>query len=456
VPDLHTLSLSQAADAIRTRRLSPVELTRHCLQRIERLDPALNAFITVTDDLAVAQARLAEQEILSGQYRGPLHGIPVALKDLLDVEGVRTTAASHVLDDNVAARDSEVAARLREAGAVFLGKTNLHEFAYGGSGLISAYGTARNPWDTDRITGGSSSGSAAAVAAGLCFMAIGTDTAGSIRLPAAYCGIAGLKPTHGLVSVDGVVTLSESLDHVGPLARTVEDLRLTMEVIADLEGERQAGVPRIGLVRDFFLDDAPPDIAGVWEEAIRELSREFRQPIAAIEIPLSNDRTLQKAESYQFHRQFLGERSRLYDPQTLQRIETGAAVTVPQIETLRAELARFRTASARVFDAVDIVATLTVPIEPARIAEIEASPELRARELLMLRNTRPFDVLGWPTITIPCGTNSSGLPVGLQLAADFRCERRLMDVAARCEKILGFAARPKLLKRPPELGTPRA
>ena len=441
VKDLHNLALHEAADALRTRKVSPVELTRHCLQRIERLDPELNAFITVTDDLAMAQARLAEQEILSGQYRGPLHGIPVAFKDLLDVEGVRTTAASHVLDDNVATRDSEVAARLREAGAVFLGKTNLHEFAYGGSGLISAYGPARNPWDTKRITGGSSSGSAVAVAAGLCYMAVGTDTAGSIRLPASYCGIVGLKPTHGLVSVDGVVTLSESMDHVGPMARTVEDIRLAMELMADLEGERQTEMPRIGIVRKFFLDDVPADIAEVWEEAVHEISRDFDEP-TEIEILIYTDRTLVRAEAYQYHQQFL-ERSRLYDPQTLQRIKTGDDVTLAQIETLRMELARFRTESAKVFETVDVVATLTVPIEPGVIAELESSPELRAAELLMLRNTRPFDVLGWPTITVPCGTNAAGLPVGLQLAANFRCERRLLDVAARCEKILAFSATPR-------------
>lgn len=441
--DLQRLTLSQAAEAIKSGKLSPVELTRHCLERIERLDPTLNAFITVTDDLAMATAKAAEQEIASGNYRGPLHGIPVALKDLVDVDGVRTTAASHVLEDNVAGTDAEVTRRLRDAGAVILGKTNLHEFAYGGSGLISAYGVARNPWDTARITGGSSSGSAAAVAAGLCFMAIGTDTAGSIRLPSAFCGLVGLKPTHGLVSAEGVVELSRSLDHVGPIARTVEDVRIAMEVLAELGPSHFPDKLRIGVVREFFLEDAQAEVVSVWESAIAAITEvgEVRET----KILIDNDRTLQKAESYQYHRQF-AERANLYDPQTLQRIETGAGTTASEIENLRRELKSFRANSAQVFDGVDIVATLTTPMEAPRIDDLDGKPELRAAELLMLRNTRPFNVLGWPTITIPCGLTTSGLPVGLQLSAGFLRERFLLDVAARCERILGFSATPALLK----------
>ena len=441
--DLHRLTLSQAAEALHSRKLSPVELTRHCLERIQRLEPKLNAFITVTDDLAVAMAKAAEQEITSGQYRGPLHGIPVALKDLVDVEGIRTTAASHVLDENVAQSDAEVTRRLRQAGAVIFGKTNLHEFAYGGSGLISAYGAARNPWDTVRITGGSSSGSAAAVAAGLCFMAIGTDTAGSIRLPSAFCGLVGLKPTHGLVSAEGVVELSRSLDHVGPMTRTVEDARVAMEALAEMDPARSFSKVRIGVAREFFLEDAQPEVVSVWEKAISSIAElgEVRET----KVPIDNDRTLQKAESYQYHRQF-SDRASLYDPQTLQRIETGAETSPAEIESLRRALKSFRTDSARVFDDVDILATLTTPMEAPRIDDLDGKPELRAAELLMLRNTRPFNVLGWPTITIPCGLTSNGLPVGLQLSAGFLQERFLLDFASRCERILGFSAAPALLK----------
>ena len=444
--ELHQLTLAQASEAVRKRKVSPVELTQHCLQRINRLDPQLNAFITITDDLAMAQARRAELEILEGHYRGPLHGIPVALKDLIDVEGVCTTAASRVLEDNVADRDAEVTHRLREAGAVLLGKTNLHEFAYGGSGLISAYGAARNPWDSDRITGGSSSGSAAAVAAGLCYMAVGTDTAGSIRLPAAACGLVGLKPTHGLVSTEGVIELSRSLDHVGPMTRTVEDARIAMEIMADLDGAIHAAKrPRIGVARTFFLDDVAGPVLAVFEESLQRLERELGA-FRTIEIPVNNDRTLQKGESYLVHERFLITSPTLYDPQTLNRIMTGAEVGAAHIEQLREQLAAFREVSARTFEDVDIVATLTVPIEPPKIADLDGKPELRQAELLMLRNTRPFDVLGWPTITIPCGVSSSGLPVGLQLSAGFRQERFLLDVAARCERILAVSATPRFFE----------
>jgi aspartyl-tRNA(Asn)/glutamyl-tRNA(Gln) amidotransferase subunit A len=446
VPPIHQLTLSQAAEAIRTRQLSPVELTKHCLTRIQFLDLELNSFIAVAHDLAMVQARAAEKEIAAGNYRGSLHGIPIALKDLIDVEAERTTAASAVCADHAAAKDAEVTQRLRKAGAIFLGKTNLHEFAYGGSGVISAYGPVQNPWDSKRITGGSSSGSAAAVAAGLCFMALGTDTAGSIRLPASYCGVVGLKPTHGLVSTEGVVELSRSLDHVGPITRSVEDSRIAMGVLAEMNDEESPSSPRIGVVRKFFLDNAQAEIVQVWEAAISKISKEFGQSFREIEIPISNDRTLQKAESYQAHKQFLGERSHLYDPQTLQRIKSGGDTTPKQIEALQADLKQFRTMSARVFSNVDIVATLTVPIEPPRIADLQNSPELRPTELMMLRNTRPFDVLGWPTITIPCGLTSSGLPVGLQLSAGFLQERCLLDMAARCERILAFSAIPAIVE----------
>jgi aspartyl-tRNA(Asn)/glutamyl-tRNA(Gln) amidotransferase subunit A len=446
VPAPHMLSLSQAAEAIRTRQLSPVELTRQYLSRIRHLDLELNSFIAVAHDLANFESRAVEKEIELGKYRGPLHGIPVALKDLIDVEAHLTTAGSRVFAAHVAAKDAEVVRRLRQAGATFLGKTNLHEFAYGGSGIISAYGPVPNPWDATRTTGGSSSGSAAAVAAGLCAMALGTDTAGSIRLPAAYCGIVGLKPTSGLVSAEGVIELSRSLDHVGPMTRTVEDSRIAMETICDLGDEPAPSTLRIGVVRKFFLDQAQPEIVRVWEEAISAISRAMGKSLPEIEIPISNDRTLQKGESYQFHKELLAEHSRKYDPRTLQRIKSGAEVFPHQIETLRTELAQFRAKSADVFRNVDIVATLTVPIEPPHIAELKDSPELRETELLMLRNTRPFNVLGWPTITIPCGLTSAGLPIGLQLSAGFCQDRFLLDVAARCESILGFSAHPAILE----------
>ena len=235
-------SIQQISELFRQGSLSPVELTEDCLARIEKLNPRLNAFITVTAESARAQARTAEAEIRRGDWRGPLHGIPLALKDLIDTAGVRTTAASAMFKDRIPSEDAEVVRRLKEAGAVLLGKQNLHEFAYGGSSMVSYFGEVRNAWNTEHITGGSSGGSATAVAAGLGFGAIGTDTAGSVREPAALCGVVGLKPTYGRVSARGVIPLSVSLDHVGPIARTVADAAVIFQAIAGFDAKDEASV----------------------------------------------------------------------------------------------------------------------------------------------------------------------------------------------------------------------
>src|SRR5579864_3792486 len=235
--ELVDLNIRDASELVRQRKVSPVELTHACLAQIEKLNPALNAFITVTAESATAEARAAEAEIQRGKWRGPLHGIPIALKDLFDTAGVRTTAGSGVFKDRVPEQDAEVVRRLKSAGAVLLGKLNMHEFAYGGTSVATYFGAVHNPWNLDRIAGGSSGGSAAAVAAGLCYGALGSDTGGSVRQPAAYCGIAGLKPTYGRVSTRGAVPLSWSLDHVGPMCRTVGDVALLLQGIAGYDPE---------------------------------------------------------------------------------------------------------------------------------------------------------------------------------------------------------------------------
>src|SRR5271165_3453511 len=265
------ITISELGQRLRRREVSPVEITQDCLSRIERLNPALNAFITVMAESALAEARRAEAEILRGEWRGALHGVPVALKDLIDTAGVRTTAGSALYKDRVPTQDAEVVRRLREAGAVIVGKNNLHEFAYGGSSLVSYFGDVRNARDPSRAAGGSSGGSAAAVVAGMAYAAIGTDTAGSVREPAALCGCVGLKATYGRVSSRGVIPLSPSLDHVGPLAATVEDAAIVLQALAgyDAADIGSVDVPvadywsalredakklRVGVPRAYFFD----------------------------------------------------------------------------------------------------------------------------------------------------------------------------------------------------------
>src|SRR5438128_3560980 len=278
-------SILEIAEQVKKRVVSPVELTRDCLQRIERLNSTLNAFITITAESARSQARQAEQDIQHGRWRGPLHGIPLALKDILDTAGVRTTAASALFKERIPAEDAEVVCRLKDAGAVLLGKQNLHEFAYGGSSIVSYNGAVRNAWNPAHITGGSSGGSATAVAAGLCYGAIGSDTGGSIREPAALCGVVGLKPTYGRVTTRGVIPLAPSLDHVGPIAWTVSDVAVILQAIAghDAKDANSTNTPaadyvaglgedpkamRIGVPRNFFFEDIDPEVASAVEQAL--------------------------------------------------------------------------------------------------------------------------------------------------------------------------------------------
>jgi aspartyl-tRNA(Asn)/glutamyl-tRNA(Gln) amidotransferase subunit A len=439
-------SLAEASELLRTKKLSPVELAQACLARIEALNPELNAFITVTAEMALGQARAAEAEIQRGNWRGPLHGIPLAFKDLIDVAGVPTTAASAVFENRVPTEDAEVVRRLKAAGALIVGKNNLHECAYGGSGLVSRYGPAKNPRYQGRTTGGSSSGSAAAVAAGLCYGALVSDTAGSIRLPAAFCGIVGFKPTYGLVSARGVMPLSWSLDHIGPTARSVTDAALILAAIAgydpadptsreiaveDYAAAVRAPTPklRVGVPRKFFYEDLDPEVARVVEEALRAvagLAEEMRE----VSVPVDSDRTVAKAESYAYHLPYLSEHADKYSAETLRRINSGADVSVRDYVAKLHELELLRRSAAEIFKDVDVIVTPTAPVPPPLLAELQADmSRLRERELLMLRNTRPFNVLGLPAISVPCGETSAGLPVALQIAGP----------AGKDAQVLGFA-----------------
>ena len=444
-------TISELGQRLRRKEISSLEITRACLARIEEKDSSLNAFITVMGDSALDEARAADEALRRGKWRGPLHGIPVALKDLIDVAGEKTTAASALYKDRIAKEDAEVARRLRQAGAVLIGKNNLHEFAYGGSSLVSYYGETRNPRDEKRIAGGSSGGSAAAVSAGMALAAIGTDTAGSVREPAALCGCVGLKPTFGRVSARGVIPLSASLDHVGPLTASVADAAIVLQAIAGYDpGDiGSADVPvadyvsglsesvkplRVGVVREYFFDDLDSEVASAMEEAWRAICG-LVSVVKDVRLDVPTDRTLQAAESWAVHKENVERSPELYQAETLRRLRTRENVSAAEYMQRRRELEEARRVIGAVFADVDVLVTPTMPMPAPSSAELKANPEqLRPAELRLLRNTRPFNVWGLPAISVPCGLTKGGLPIGLQIAGPHWREDLVLRVANAYEQ----------------------
>lgn len=416
-------TLTEVMALLREHRISSLELTQTCLANIGRLDPLLNVFITVTEEAALRQAKQADQEIAAGKCRGPLHGIPIALKDLIDVAGVPTTAASRQFTHHVPAEDAAVVTHLKEAGAVILGKTNLHEFAFGGSGMISAYGPTRNPWDTARITGGSSSGAAAAVAVGMCLAAVGTDTAGSIRTPSALCGIVGHRPSAGVCSLKGVIPLRASFDTAGPMTQTVEDARLLLNALADAQPTAFDAQPlntlRIGIPRDGFFGDLDLEVATALNHAIdvfRTLCAEVREVKLQVDVPWTDF----DEEILQFHRLMLEESPELYQPATLERLKACIAIPEAEYQRARAELTGARQNAERIFDDVDLIVTPTCLVSAPTIDDLRAmsNSDLRSYEVQkLLKNTAPFSLLFWPSVSVPCGFTGNGLPIGMQISA---------------------------------------
>jgi aspartyl-tRNA(Asn)/glutamyl-tRNA(Gln) amidotransferase subunit A len=457
--DLAFLTISELSELIRTRKVSPVEITRLMLQRIEKLNPILNAYITVTSEPAVKSAQDAEKEIQQGKWRGPLHGVPLALKDLFDTAGVRTTAASALFKDRVPEEDAEVVRKLKAAGAVLLGKLNMHEFAFAGTSTVSYFGAVHNPWETTHSTGGSSGGSAAAVAAGLCFGALGSDTGGSIRQPAAYCGIVGLKPTYGLVSTRGVIPLSWSLDHAGPMTRSVRDAGIILQAIAGYDPQeitsQQMPVPnytatlrsktsflRLGLAQEFFFDSLDGEIEAATNEAISVL-RKLVAIVKPVTVPLNNitDRTVIYAEAYAYHAEFAAKTPDLYQPATLAAVRSGADIHTTDYIMAHRELLRLRRSIPQVFEAVDAIITPTSPIPPPTISAFDtaykevpfpADPSDIRR--MALRNTLAFDKYGLPTISVPCGLTHAGLPIGLQISGPHGGEAVVLQLACAYEQ----------------------
>ena len=454
--DLADLTLKQAANLLRTRKVSAVELTQACLARIDARKSSLNAFITVSDEQALATAREMDVELRKGKWRGPLHGIPIAVKDNLDTAGIQTTAASELFKDRIPSEDAEAVRRLKRAGAILLGKTNMHEFAYGGSSSISYFGPVHNPWALDRVPGGSSGGSAAAMASILCFGALGTDTAGSIRLPASSCGVVGFKPTYGRVSNRGVVPLSWTLDHVGPICRTVEDAALMLGAIAgyDALDPTTVNIPvpdysrlfnarpatlHLGVPRTPFFDNLDPEIGKAVEEAI-EVLRRLTASVRDVQLPPApGGRAIVGPEAYAYHAQWITESPQKYQPATRERIlQFASAVSSKDYVEARRRCDIVRREIAGVFALVDLLVLPTMSSPPSAIEPIAAGAALDTGRI---RNTSPFNVMGLPAISVPCGLTRAGLPIGLQIVGAPFAEPTVLALAHAYEQATNWHTR---------------
>ena len=466
--DLPFASIEQIGKLFRKRKLSPVELTKLLLARIDQLNPKLNAYLTVTADLALTQAKRAESELFAPRGRkghrdrGPLHGIPISLKDNIYTEGVRTTAGSKILKDFIPQRDAQVVAQLKAAGAVILGKTNMHEFAYGVTTNNPHFGPSRNPWDLSRIPGGSSGGSAAAVAAGLCYGSIGTDTGGSIRIPAALCGVVGLKPTFGRVSVTDVIPLSPRLDCVGPLVRSAADAALLLDPIF-VRGKEEPPLRsaikshfryrfRLGVPKEFFLKIISIEVEYAFEVALR-VFRKLGAKLKEVPIPLlhetedaGNQIAWAEATHYHQHAGWFPAHAADYGEDVRTRLELGSKVPA----TAYLQAMQLRDSFIEHFHAamdkakLDALVVPTTPIAAPLIGEETTAVcgSNHATRALLLRNNRPANLAGLPAISVPCGLSPDGRPIGVQLIGSVTDEALLLRIAHLFE----LACRP--LRRP--------
>ena len=469
--DLAYASIAEIGKLYRARKLSPVEVTQFLLDRIDHLNPRINAYLAVNPELALSQAAAAESALCGKSRRktrrdfGPLHGIPISLKDNLYTKDFRTTGGSRILRDFQPLQDAAVVSSLKKAGAILIGKTNLHEFAYGVTSNNPHFGPVRNPWDLDRIPGGSSGGSAAALSAGLCYGSIGTDTGGSIRIPASLCGVVGIKPGIGRVSTAGAIPLSTTLDFVGPMARTVEDTALLFEAIATRgENERRPRIsrvpsrrarnPRIGIPRHFFLEMVAPEVEGAFEAALKVLKK-LGAKLKDVTLPYLHEsekagNEIAWAEATLYHQQagWYPRHTDEYGEDVRTRIEMGEKVTA--VDYLRALELREKFIAgfhlALIENEVDVIVAPTTPIVAPRISEekIRIDGQEQNTRSLLLRNNRPANLGGIPAISLPCGLTPQGLPVGLQFIAAVADEPLVLELAARFGNAAPLHARPSL------------
>ena len=428
------LTISKLAPLIRRRKVSPVELTNFLLKRIDRMQPFINAYITVTSEIAISQAKQAEKEITKGKYRGVLHGIPISVKDLFHTRGIRTTAGSQILKKYFPKENAAAVDRLLESGCILLGKTNLHEFAYGATNVNPHYGPVRNPWSVAHMSGGSSGGSAASVVSAQAIASLGTDTGGSIRIPAAACGCVGLKPTYGRVSLKGVIPLADSLDHAGPLSRCVLDAALMFEAIAGRDpwapysGKTALSTIRknirglkIGVPRQYFFSRLQPDVRQSLSAALA-IFEQLGADICEINLkgmgstaPLAADIT--GAEAFAYHAKWLKQKPQKYGDDLRSRLEQSmnmSALAYIQAQRKRMEYAEMMEQS---LDSVHLLLTPTLPVTAPRIDQkyVQIGNGQEDVRPVLLSLTRPANLSGLPAVSLPCGFSSEGLPIGLQL-----------------------------------------
>lgn len=434
------LTIKELIQGYKNKHFSPVEVTKAYLNRIKASNPALNAFITVSEGTALNQAQIAEKKLLAGEDIGALHGVPFSYKDLIDTKGIKTTNGSFVDREQVPAQNAHVVKVLNGSEAINLGKTNLHEYAFGITSNNPFYGPVRNPWDTSLIAGGSSGGSAAAVAANLCLGSVGTDTGGSIRIPASCCGIVGLKPTYGLVSTEGIMPVSWSHDHAGPLARNVADLAAIMEALTNASYERFC-IPdikglRVGVPKQYFNEQIEDEVRAIFKKAIRELES-LGAILIEIDMPFASDSlkvafTVATAEAGYIHKGKMETSLALYGDDIREILSSSKGISsLSYIEALK-ERETITRQLTELFEKVDVIVTPTMPATPTKIGVEEVVFKETTEDIFscMIRYTCLFNITGHPAMSIPCGlTVEKSLPAGLQIAANHGREDLLIRIA---------------------------